>query len=85
VTLDPTSKTNASALGEAYLIKGWYRLAIESFNRAIERDRNYAAPYSGLCLAYRMLGDWDAARRNAQLAADRDDDLRSKPCLTRTI
>jgi tetratricopeptide (TPR) repeat protein len=83
VTLDPTSKLNANALGAAYLLKGSYRSAIESFNRAIERDRSYAAPYSGLCVAYRMLGDSVAARKNAQLAADRDRDLRSKSCLKR--
>jgi Caspase domain/Tetratricopeptide repeat len=80
--LDPTSKVSANALGEAYLIKGSYRSAIESFNRAIERDRSYAAPYSGLCVAYRMLGDRDAAHKNAQFAADRDRDFRSRQCLT---
>jgi Tfp pilus assembly protein PilF len=85
VQLDPTSKVNANALGEAYLLKGWYRAAIDSFNSAIEHDRSYAAPYSGLCTAFRMLGDSVEARRNAQLAASRDDDLQSKPCLSRAM
>ena len=82
VKLDPTSKTNANALGEAYLVKGWYQEAIESFNRAIEQDRSDAKPYSGLCVAYRKLGDWEKARQNAQFAADRDSDFRSRECLT---
>jgi tetratricopeptide (TPR) repeat protein len=81
ITLDPTSKTNANALGEAYLIRRSYRSAIQSFNQAIQRDSSYAAPYAGLCVAYRMLGDWETARRYAQLAADRDDELESKLCL----
>lgn len=81
VKLDPMSKSNANALGEAYLLKGAYRDAIDSFNKAIARDSSYAAPYSGICTAYRMLGDLDEARRYAKLAADRDRDLRSKPCL----
>jgi len=78
VKLDPTSKISANALGEAYLIKRSYHSAIESFNEAIGRDPKYAAPYSGLCVAYRMLGHLAEARKNAQLAADRDSDLRSK-------
>ena len=83
VKLDPMSKTNAYALGEAYLMKGSYSLAVENFKRAIERDKTYAAPYSGLCLAYRMLNDFGEAQRNAQLAAAHDDQLVSKPCLTK--
>src|SRR5262249_53112452 len=85
VELDPTSKANANALGEAYLVKGWYQKAIESFNTAIEQDRSYAQPYSGLCVAYRKLGDWEKARQNAQFAADRDSDFRSRECLTSRI
>ena len=85
IKLDPTSKTNANALGQAYLIKGAYQTAIESFNKAIEHDRSYAAPYAGLCMAYRMKGNLDEARKNAQLAADRDSDLKSKSCLTKPI
>jgi tetratricopeptide (TPR) repeat protein len=82
VALDPTSKINANALGEAYLLKGDYRAAIDHFNKAIERDRSYAAPYSGICFAQRALDDLAAARRYARLAASRDSDLASKPCLT---
>jgi tetratricopeptide (TPR) repeat protein len=85
VDLDPTSKLNRNVLGEAYLTMGAYELAIESFNQAIRRDSTYADPYAGLCVAYRMLGNWDEARKNAQLAAERDGDLRSKPCLTRPM
>jgi len=85
VKLDPTSKANANALGEAYLIKGSYSLAIESFKKAIERDPKDAAPYSGLCVAHRMLGHWGEARRNAQLAADRDSDFQSRQCLTSQV
>jgi Tfp pilus assembly protein PilF len=83
VTLDPTSKQNAYALGIAYLVKGSYRSAIESFSKAIERDPSYAAPYSGLCFAYRKLGDDIAARKYARLAARRDGEFESKPCLKR--
>jgi Tfp pilus assembly protein PilF len=75
------SKTNANALGEAYLIRGSYVKAIESFNNAIARDRSYAAPYSGICLAYRMQDDLNTAREYARKAAARDDGLKSWPCL----
>jgi Tfp pilus assembly protein PilF len=85
VTLDPGSKRNLNALGEGYLAKGSYRAAIDSFNRAIERDPSYAAPYAGLCSAYRMLGDLATAQTNARLAADRDDTLRSRACLSGAI
>ena len=79
--LDPASKTNANALGDAYLVKGYYSSAIDSFNAAIAINGSYAAPYSGICAAYRSLGNLSAAKRYAQLAADRDSDLKLKPCL----
>jgi tetratricopeptide (TPR) repeat protein len=85
VKLDPTSKINANALGEAYLLKGRYDLAIAAFGDAIARDSTYAAPYSGMCVAYRMLGRQVDARRYARSAAERDGDLRSMPCLTRAL
>jgi tetratricopeptide (TPR) repeat protein len=84
VQLDST-KANNNALGEAYLIKGSYDSAIASFNKAIALDPSFAAPYSGLCFAHRMLGQWDSAYKNAQFAASRDDALRTRPCLTRKI
>ena len=58
VRLDPTSKFNANSLGEAYLIKGRYRPAIEYFNQAIARDAKYAAPYSGLCVLIGCSAVW---------------------------
>jgi len=85
VTLDPASKANANALGEGYLVKGSYDLAIESFKNAIQRDKTYAAPYSGLCTAYKLAGNLSEANRYAKLAAELDDGLKSKPCLTRKI
>lgn len=81
VELDPESKRNANALGKGYLLKGLYRDAIGSFNAAIRIDASYASPYAGLCEAYKMLGDWTSARKNAQRAADRDSAQRSKQCL----
>jgi tetratricopeptide (TPR) repeat protein len=33
--------------------------AVEYFNRAIERDPNYAPAYSGLADTYALLGDWE--------------------------
>jgi TolB-like protein/DNA-binding winged helix-turn-helix (wHTH) protein/Tfp pilus assembly protein PilF len=33
--------------------------AVEYFNRAIERDPNYARAYSGLADTYALLGDWE--------------------------
>jgi TolB-like protein/DNA-binding winged helix-turn-helix (wHTH) protein/Flp pilus assembly protein TadD len=33
--------------------------AVEYFNRAIERDPNYAQAYSGLADTYALLGDWE--------------------------
>jgi tetratricopeptide (TPR) repeat protein len=82
--LDPT-KINAFALGEAFLYKGLYGQAIQSFQKAIDRDKTYAAPYSGICFAYRMTNRMEDAKRYAGLAADRDDGLQSRPCLTRRL
>src|ERR1700739_4073430 len=55
---------------EAYL-KGRYfwnkrtadglRKAVDYFNQAITKDRNYAAAYSGLADTYALLGDWQYA------------------------
>jgi tetratricopeptide (TPR) repeat protein len=81
--LDPRSKRNAYSLGQAYLVKGSYDLAIESFQNAIARDTSYAAPYSGLCFAYRMKGNKNSASTNARLASEKDNDLKSEPCLTK--
>lgn len=85
VTLDPTSKINVNALGQAYLLKGQYGLAIATFADAIAKDRSYAAPYDGTCVAYRMLGRQADARAYAKSAAARDSDLRSMSCLTRRL
>lgn len=85
VKLDPNSKFNANALGEAYLLKGSYELAVAAFNSAIVRDESYAAPYAGICVAYRMLGRQMEAHRYAQKAAARDSDQRSMSCLTRAL
>jgi tetratricopeptide (TPR) repeat protein len=85
VRLDPNSKINANALGEAYLLKGTYDLAIAAFNNAIARDASYAAPYDGICVAYRMLGRQSDAHQFAQKAAARDSDLKSMSCLTRHL
>jgi tetratricopeptide (TPR) repeat protein len=85
VRLDPNSKVNANALGEAYLLKGNNDLAIDAFNNAIAKDTSYAAPYAGICVAYRMQGRQEEAHRYAQKAAARDSDLRSMPCLTRSL
>jgi hypothetical protein len=83
--LDPSSKISANALGEAYLLKGRYDLAIAAFNDAIGKDASYAAPYSGICTAYKMLGRQEDARGYARKAAARDNDLRMMPCLTRSL
>jgi len=84
VRLNP-SKTNINALGEAYLLKGSYNLAIKTFTNAIAKDATYAAPYDGMCMAYRMLGHQTEAGRFAREAAQRDSDLRSQSCLTRSL
>jgi tetratricopeptide (TPR) repeat protein len=81
VKRDPESKRNANALGQAYLAKGFYEKAIESFQNAVKLGNSYAAPYSGLCSSYRMKGDLSAARAYAKEAAGRDDALKSLPCL----
>jgi uncharacterized caspase-like protein len=85
VRLDPTSKINANSLGEAYLLKGSYDLAIAAFKDAIDKDPSYAAPYAGICVAYRMMRRQEEARQYAQRAAARDSDLRSMPCLTTAL
>jgi len=83
--LDPTSKTSQNSLGDAYLLKGLYQEAIKSFSAAIERDSTYAAPYSGICSAYALMGDRSRAENYARLAASHDADLRQKKCLTEPI
>ncbi len=75
------SRTNFNALGDAYLIEGSYGKAIRNFNDAIARDGSYAAPYAGLCLAYRMQDNLSVAREYARKAASRDDGLKSLQCL----
>jgi tetratricopeptide (TPR) repeat protein len=80
--LDPTSKSNAFGLGQAYLLSGSYQAAIDNFRKAIARDGTYAAPYAGLCKAYRMMGKMNLAQQNARLAADRAAEFRSMRCLT---
>jgi Tfp pilus assembly protein PilF len=79
--LDPTSKTNANALGDGLLLKNDPAEAIGWFDRAIALDRSYAAPYDGICRAQVQLGDFGKARRYARDAAARDSDLRDMPCL----
>jgi tetratricopeptide (TPR) repeat protein len=83
--LDPMSKTNANALGDAYLKKGMYELAIESYKKAIQIDKLYSSPYSGSCTAYLKLGNLEAAKKYAKLAAERDSGFSSKPCLKNDI
>lgn len=79
--LDPTSKTNANALGDALLLVQRPRDAIVWFDRAIALDRSYAAPYDGLCRAFIQLNDFGTARGNARKAAQRDDAMRGMECL----
>ena len=39
--------------------EGGLRKAIDYFNRAVEKDPNYAQPYTGLADAYALSGDWE--------------------------
>jgi len=80
-SLDPKSKTAAHDLGVAYNYKGHYRLAIEAFNKAIQLNPKYAAPYAGRCSAWVMLGEIAKAKADATIAADLDDEQEEKTCL----
>jgi tetratricopeptide (TPR) repeat protein len=83
IELDSNSKTNPDALGRAYLVKREYDSAIKYFKVAIAHDHRFAAPYAGLCTAYKALGNEKLAGEYARLAAELDDALKSRACLTR--
>ena len=85
VELDPKSKTNSNALGEAYLLNREYNSSMKYFTDAIARDESYAAPYAGLCATYVALGKLELAKDYAKRAADRSDEFKSKSCLTGRI
>ncbi len=82
VRLEPDGRFNLQFLGMAYLVGGRYGDAIAEFNKATALFPNYVAPYSGRCMAYRMLKDMQSARLLADWAASRYSRLKQRPCLT---
>ena len=83
--LDPTSIRSPAAIGMAHLVAKNYEESLRWFGKALELNSRYAVAYSGRCMAYRLLGRDPLAQANAAAAADRDSDLRNRPCLAEDV
>ncbi|HEX5396026.1 MAG TPA: tetratricopeptide repeat protein [Candidatus Limnocylindria bacterium] len=66
--LEPGKASILEALGRAYYNQGRHALAAERFRQIVERDPVAHYSHFGLGLAYRRLGETDAARRHLKLA-----------------
>ncbi len=66
--LEPGKASILEALGRAYYNQGKPALAAERFRQIIDRDPLAHYSHFGLGLAYRRLGETDAARRHLKLA-----------------
>ncbi|MBA3768764.1 MAG: tetratricopeptide repeat protein, partial [Acidobacteria bacterium] len=51
---------------------GYYKTAIDYFNRAIEKDPNYAQAYAGLADCYNVMGDFQVLPANEAYSKARD-------------
>jgi lipoprotein NlpI len=69
----------------AHLVAKNYEESLRWFGKALELNSRYAVAYSGRCMAYRLLGRDPLAQANAAAAADRDSDLRNRPCLAEDV
>ena len=58
----------AMVQGRALFARGEYALAIEEFRKVVREDPNSAAGYNALASAYDMIGRFDLASRNYELA-----------------
>ena len=66
--LEPGKASILEALGRAYYNQGQPALAADRFRQIVERDPVAHYSHFGLGLAYRRLGETDAARRHLKLA-----------------
>jgi len=65
------AKTNTS-LGQAYMDRGQYEIALEKLKRAIAHDRTYAPAHTVLGLLYERIGEPDLAGQQYQEAVRYD-------------
>ena len=88
IKLDPTYAKPLNNRGAAYLRKGEYDLAIESFDEAIKLKPNYGGAFANRAGAYLKKNEYDRAAR------DYDEAIRLEPnreavwsgrCWTRAI
>ncbi len=61
VTITQITAINFLELGVHKMRRGNYQEAIESFNQAIEVEKDFAVAYSDRCLAYLQLQDYHQA------------------------
>lgn len=66
--LEPGKASILEALGRAYFNQGQPELAADRFRQIVDRDPVAHYSHFGLGLAYRRMGDTDAARRHLKLA-----------------
>ncbi len=66
--LEPGKASILEALGRAYFNQGRPALAADQFRQIVDRDPVAHYSHFGLGLAYRRMGDSDAARRHLKLA-----------------
>ena len=67
------AETNTS-LGQAYLARGQYEIALEKLKRAVAQDNTYAPAHTLLAILYERLGESDLAEKEYQLAVKYDPD-----------
>ncbi len=61
IAMDPRCEEAYSALGTAYMRRGWNRRARAAFERALEINPNLAPVFMRLSLIYLRTGHWDEA------------------------
>ena len=67
------AETNTS-LGQAYMARGQYEIALEKLKRAVANDKTYAPAHTLLAVLYERLGESDLAEKEYQAAVRYDPD-----------
>lgn len=67
------AQTNTS-LGQAYMEREQYEIALEKLKRAVANDKTYAPAHTLLAVLYERLGETDLAEREYQAAVKYDPD-----------
>ena len=67
------AETNTS-LGQAYMAREQYEIALEKLKRAVAHDNTYAPAHTLLAILYERLGESDLAEKEYQLAVKYDPD-----------